>query len=548
VSQLSSYTAIRGAFSHPLLWRFLCAGSLLGIELLIVSVWLDTGALSGRGGLTAAAGYAGPWTVRGLVVFVVFGFAVIAGTGNQTLKDVSTDGVPVSSGFLSAHFVSLLVSLGLAGSLFGGKASGLRSDLLAGTWIATGLFAAGAAACAFVPPAVWIRLMASYRRLLPVVAALAALACVLGTGAQALWESSAKLTLLAVGLLFKPLLRGFFIDVAADRLVGTTRFSVQIAPGCSGLEGVALFLTFAGMWLWWFRREYRFPQALVLLPLGAMVSWLLNVVRIGTLIAIGDAGAPGIALGGFHSQAGWIAFNFVAVGFAAMAGRIPWIQAQPRSSATRFEYPAVPFLLPFVGILLAGMISRAASGGGFEWLYPLRFFAAGAILYRFRSQYAKLRWRCGWTGPLIGLTVFLIWMALERTGGSAPPPPELLTATGWATGWTAGLWVLFRVLGSVVTVPIAEELAFRVFMIRRLQTADFEGISLTTFTYSTVLISSVAFGLMHGDRWFGGAIAGGLFAFALLRRGSVGDAVVAHAVCNLAIAGLVLFRGYWGLW
>jgi exosortase/archaeosortase family protein len=48
--------------------------------------------------------------------------------------------------------------------------------------------------------------------------------------------------------------------------------------------------------------------------------FLLNAVRIAALILIGNSGARQIALGGFHLQAGWIAFNGVALVFSVAAG------------------------------------------------------------------------------------------------------------------------------------------------------------------------------------------------------------------------------------
>ena len=103
-------------------------------------------------------------------------------------------------------------------------------------------------------------------------------------------------------------------------------------------------------------------------------------------------------------------------------------------------------------------------------------------------------------------------------------------------------------LAAVVTVPIAEELAFRGFLIRRLMAADFVALDIRSFSYLAVLISSVAFGLLHGDRWIAGTVAGLLYAVVFLRRGSIGDAVVAHATTNALIAAMVLIGGKWYLW
>jgi len=107
-------------------------------------------------------------------------------------------------------------------------------------------------------------------------------------------------------------------------------------------------------------------------------------------------------------------------------------------------------------------------------------------------------------------------------------------------------WLAFRTLGAVVTVPIAEELALRAFLIRRLIAADFESVDTRRYTYVAVIVSSIVFGLMPGDRWLSGTAAGVLSAIAFLRRGGIGDAVVAHSTTNALLASHVLVSGNWG--
>ena len=88
----------------------------------------------------------------------------------------------------------------------------------------------------------------------------------------------------------------------------------MISRECSGYEGLGLILVFTTAWLWFHRADWRFPQALVLIPVGLATIWIFNCLRIAALLLIGTAGAPAIALGGFHSQAGWLGFNVVALG------------------------------------------------------------------------------------------------------------------------------------------------------------------------------------------------------------------------------------------
>jgi exosortase E/protease (VPEID-CTERM system) len=308
-------------------------------------------------------------------------------------------------------------------------------------------------------------------------------------------------------------------------------------------------LVFSIAWLWYFRREFRFPHALLLIPAGMLVIWLSNAVRITALILIGVAGARDVAAGGFHSQAGWIAFNCVALSFAVLTRRLSWFTTE-RPERTREQSighnPTAAYLMPFLAILAAAMISTAASGK-FEWLYPLRFVAAAAALWFFRSQYAELDWGFGPFSVAAGCAVFGIWMGLDFAagvhpangigGGLASLPPAARVA-----------WLVVRTAAAVITVPIAEELAFRGFLIRRLISGDFESLDPRRYTYFAVLISSVAFGLMHGGRWLAGTLAGLIFAWAFLRRGRIGDAVVAHATTNALLAAWVLVSGKWYLW
>jgi CAAX prenyl protease-like protein len=108
-------------------------------------------------------------------------------------------------------------------------------------------------------------------------------------------------------------------------------------------------------------------------------------------------------------------------------------------------------------------------------------------------------------------------------------------------------WVGLRLVGSVLLIPLVEELAFRGYLLRRVQSVDFTRVPLDRIHVPAILVSSFAFGLLH-QMVVAGTIAGALFAFAQLRRGSIGDAVVAHAVSNALVAVAVLGFGRWDLW
>jgi CAAX prenyl protease-like protein len=96
-------------------------------------------------------------------------------------------------------------------------------------------------------------------------------------------------------------------------------------------------------------------------------------------------------------------------------------------------------------------------------------------------------------------------------------------------------------------VPLAEELAFRGYLIRKLTAKDFENVPLGQFSWFSFMATSVLFGLMH-ERWVAGILAGMGYALALYRRGQLGDAVIAHMTTNALIAVFVLTQAKWSLW
>jgi exosortase E/protease (VPEID-CTERM system) len=288
---------------------------------------------------------------------------------------------------------------------------------------------------------------------------------------------------------------------------------------------------------------------LALIPAAVGTAFLLNIVRITALILIGAAGFGAVALGGFHSQAGWISFTVMALAIAGASRHLPWLQKD------HIEEPAVvdsswsrdattAYLLPFLAILATGMLVRAISAD-FEWLYPVRFIVAAAALIFFRSVYRSLDWRFGWMGPVIGVLAFVIWIGLGASLDNKVLMPAALAA---APSADRVVWITVRILAAVTTVPICEELAFRGFLLRRVVSNDFQKVDPRTFTWTGIVVSSVIFGALHGEQWLAGIITGGLYAFVMIRTGRIGEAVIAHATTNGLLAAYVLLYHRWSFW
>ena len=529
--------------------RFLFLTLLFAAELLAISVWLDGAALVHAHGLTTLIRNRGAWTLRGTVgsAIIFFGFAFLG--KRAELRQLSAlVRVQVAWPWLGLHMAALAMFAALSVALYG--SGGRDSNLLAMSWLIAGTAAIACGALIFLPFQFWSQLPRVTGFLWIYALGTVLVACGVGEAAQAMWRQASIATFALTRILLKPLVPVIIANPARLTL-GTPRFAVVIAPECSGLEGMGLMLAFVLLWLFLFRRECRFPRSLLLLPAAIGVMFLLNAIRICALILIGNAGARQIALRGFHSEAGWLFFNVAALGVCVVAGRLPYFAAEnsktlavPRGVVR--ENPTAAYLLPFLAVVAAGMVAGAASSG-FEWLYPLRFFAAAAALWIFRKRYANLDWRCGWLAPVAGALIFLLWIALDRFSSHAASgamPISLASASSSARI----LWIAFRVLASVTTVPLAEELAFRGYLLRRLVGSDFEAISFSRVTPVAILVSSAIFGVLHGGRWIAGVLAGIVLALLIMRRSRMGEALAAHAVANALIAIYVLAFNAWSLW
>jgi CAAX prenyl protease-like protein len=151
-----------------------------------------------------------------------------------------------------------------------------------------------------------------------------------------------------------------------------------------------------------------------------------------------------------------------------------------------------------------------------------------------------------WWALGVGSLTFCLWLALIPHGVNDKDVwPAALQSVSWY--WASG-WMLFRVVGYLITAPVAEELAFRGFLTRRLIGTTFEDVPMGTFTWISFLGSSILFGVFHGGLWLPGTLAGMSFAVALYQRRALGDAVLAHVTTNGLLAIYAVASGHWSVW
>lgn len=348
------------------------------------------------------------------------------------------------------------------------------------------------------------------------------------------------------------LLRLAYPDASVDpatAIIEVEGFKVLITDACSGYLGISLTIAFLACYCYLFRDELAPGVMAALLPLGVSISLALNSVRIALLVMVGVEISPELAIAGFHTHAGSIAMvltwllvvgvvhRFAIAPAAAAAGtddeRIGWVLDHETA-----------LLIPLM-VLLASTLLTGALSGHFVWLYPLRVLLVAVTL---RICWKALAPTVVWAsaGPYVaGGMAFAIWLALidEDAGASATfaaalqaAPPAVVTG-----------WLIFRALGAVVTVPIAEELAFRGYLLTVLSRQPVAADRSPSFDLLGFAGSALLFGALHGQ-WLAGTVVGMIYAAVRYRRGRLWDAVIAHATTNLLLAIYVLATGRWSYW
>ena len=541
-----------GRASQTWYLRPLLALGILTVEYLAISFGFDAQPLRGQAGAWEGLGW------MGLLGPAVIAFGTAAWIlGGPKLREAfarsasTTVDAPRLLPLLAIHVACFAGFFALTSLLFG------RDTLPSGPpelWIFLWILGGAATLLSLVPVAAGNLKLLPLSRELAMPLALAVLLALVAWGAGlttlGLWDHLNRVTLDAVAGMLGVLVSPIHFD-PAEAAVGTEVFWVRVMPICSGYEGIGLIIVFLSAYLVGFRDRFRFPHALLVLPVAVVAVWLLNIVRIVALILVGHAGYAEVAIGGFHSKAGWLFFCAVALAAVWASQQLRWF-ARDDAPRGKVINPSAPFLLP----LLAVVATALATGlfvDEIDYFYPLRVVVGLLVLAWYRQEYVDaLRRHLGglrfvsWSAVGIGVAVYVLWIGIAAFTDpySSEAPPEALFEL--ATPLLA-VWVVGRVLGSVLVVPIVEELAFRGFLLRRLVASDFTKVPYGEWHWPAVLISSLAFAAVH-QQWIGGFAAGVLYAYAQKRRGLLSDAIVAHAVTNALIAIQVLLTGHWSLW
>ena len=225
--------------------------------------------------------------------------------------------------------------------------------------------------------------------------------------------------------------------------------------------------------------------------------------------------------------------------------------AFPLSPAARAR--VIPFAAFMVLLAARGAVPEDGSWGiDPRWLYGLTVLIVGGLLAWFWREYGELVLQTLPTlaeaalAVAVGLIVFGLWIHLDAAWMRLGEP-----SAGFVPKDANGqlLWPLIAVrwVGASLLVPVMEELFWRSFLMRWVQSPQFESVVPQRVGLKAVVLSTFVFMLAH-TLWLAAIIAGLAYAWLYIRTGKLWVPVIAHAVTNGVLGVWVLQTQRWEFW
>jgi membrane protease YdiL (CAAX protease family) len=244
------------------------------------------------------------------------------------------------------------------------------------------------------------------------------------------------------------------------------------------------------------------------------------------------------------------------------------------------SYPEAPFVLPFFAFLLLMLLDRAFPPEYRTYTYAIRAFGALYVAWLFRRHFPPLGKLHLHLAIAIGLGTMIVWVALHHFfAGCSHQPCRLLglfgfdhhwQGVGWYTKWLMfdgkaeeyfnpheyyksplALWsfLVIRIGGASITVPIVEELFWRAFVLRILiDWHKFEDVPLGKFTLFSFLVSSLLSAVQHQPQWEVGILCWFIYNAVFYWKKSLLLCMVTHGITNFALYAYVYHAQDWRFW
>ncbi len=214
----------------------------------------------------------------------------------------------------------------------------------------------------------------------------------------------------------------------------------------------------------------------------------------------------------------------------------------------------IPFAAFIAFIMLESMAGEWLRSKGFDtrWLYGARAVTVGFLLLIYWRHYTELHSFSGINGRQIlaaitaGIVVFVLWINLDQSW-AVTGQPATFDPTRSKDADLDLVLVFFRLLGMAIIVPVMEELFWRSYLLRRIDSEDFLAGDPGKAGFYAILISTILFASEH-NQWFAGLLAGLIYTLVYMRTRNLWLPIISHAVTNAALGWWILVTGEWKFW
>lgn len=235
-------------------------------------------------------------------------------------------------------------------------------------------------------------------------------------------------------------------------------------------------------------------------------------------------------------------------------------------------YPLTAYVLPFVVFI----VLTAIEGQWWlkEWypvLYGIKVLAVMGVLWWGRRYYPAWSTQGFGTGLIFGLLGGVAWIALCIWSIEKDVLPGILaTIGGWLnfpeladwikpgvrdaynpfadlTPVAAWSFMVLRLFGMCVMVPIMEELCWRGFLNRFIVDENWQQVAWGRYTPLSFTLVTLAFVLVHPE-WTAAVVWGIGINLVMLYTRNLWACIVAHAASNAVLAYYIIVYQQWQLW
>lgn len=211
---------------------------------------------------------------------------------------------------------------------------------------------------------------------------------------------------------------------------------------------------------------------------------------------------------------------------------------------------AYEYWIPIIVFAVLTMADSKVSAAWFPAAYIFKAIAVTACLLIWRGPLSEIQIdrRVIVPSVALGLVVFVLWVGIDEfvsyphIGTRSAFDPTHLFDTAWGI-----TFLVVRLYGLVLMVPVMEELFWRSFMLRYLTDQDFHKVPLGTFSALALWVMVAASAVAHPE-WLVAVVASLAYAFWLRKTRSLFGVIVAHASTNAFLGVYVLVTGKWQYW